>query len=295
MIPHFIIDEELEELQNTIKDLILESKHPELKKHVRTLKLFTRAAAYSLAKPKIKKKIQKQLQKKPIQLQLVKQPIGYDISPIPSPGETKKLPHEFKVVPIYAEHIVKKEPEKPKKRIIMLIKDKFTNKILCTANINDEYIVNEPTMNETDIKVSKKVIKKNPKNPEIAWKLIEKYTRKYKADPSHKEAIKYYVINNLFALGKIEPLLQDKQISLITCDSPGSYIKIKRNNKTLKTNIIFNTKQELDNFLNLIAKKTNSKLNKKNPILDVTYRNFRFHCVLGLDITNSKFIITKIE
>lgn len=294
MIPHFIIDEELEELHNTIKDLIRESKHPELKKHVRTLKLITRAIAYSLAKPKRKRKIKK-IQKRPIQFELIKQPIGYDISPVPSPGNGDKLMQEFKAVPIFAKHVIKKEPEKLKEKTIVLIKDKFTNKVLSTAKINKEYKVDEPHLDEKDRKVLEKVLKKKPKNPEKAWKLIEKYSKKYKVTSSHKEAIKYYAINSLFTLGKIEPLLQDKQISLITCNSPGSYIEIKRNNKTLKTNIIFNTKKELDDFLKIIAEKTKSKLDKKHPILDVTYRNFRFHCVLGLDITDSKFTITRIE
>lgn len=300
MIPHFIIDNELEELQGTIRDLIREKKHPELKKHVKTLKTFTRAVAYSLAKPKIKpKEIKKQIQKKPIQMQLTKQPIGFDIHPIPSPGETKEEIREFKAIPIYAKHIISKKelPEKitqEEKQIIPLIRDKFTNKVLATANVNDTYKINEPTLNETNQKILSKILKKKPKNPEKAWKLIEKYIKKHKGDPAHKEAIKYYIINNLFALGKIEPLLNDKNISIITCDSPGSYIKVKRNNKTLKTNLLFKDKKELDDFLFLIAEKTKSKLDKKNPVLDITYRNFRFHCVLGLNITTSKFTITRI-
>lgn len=298
MIPHFLIDDDLEELQKSIRDVLHEKKHPQLKKHAKTLKTFTRAIAYSLAKPKkIKpKEIKKLIQQKPIQIELAEEPIGFDIGPIPLPGETEKQLHEFKVTPIYAKDIKKhiEKEIKPKEQIISLIKDKFTNKILVTANVNDTYKINQPKLDDTNQKILDKIIKKKPKNPEKAWKLIEKYIKKYKGDPEHKEAIKYYVINNLFALGKIEPLIQDKDISLISCNSAGSYIEVKRNNKKLKTNILFKDKKELDNFLFLIAKKTNSKLNKKHPILDTTYRNFRFHCVLGLDITTSKFNITRI-
>ncbi len=295
MIPHFIIDDDLEDLQRTIRDVLHEKKHPELKKHVKTLKTFTRAIAYSLVKPKQRKimEIQKQIQQKPIQLELAEEPIGFDIGPIPLPGETEKQVHDFKAIPIYAKDI-KKHIEKPKEQIIPLIRDKFTNKILSTATVNNTYKLNEPNLNEINKKILDKIMHKKPKNPEKAWKLIERYIKKYKGDPEHKEAIKYYVINNLFSLGKIEPLLQDKNISLITCNSPGSYIEVKRNNKKLKTNILHKDKKELDDFLFLIAEKTNSKLNKKHPILDTTYRNFRFHCVLGLDITTSKFNITRI-
>ena len=296
MIPHFLIDDDLEELQRSIRDLLQEKKHPELKKHTKTLKTFTRAIAYSLAKPKQKiEEVKKLIQQKPIQLELAEEPIGFDVGPIPEPGDYEKNEHEFKVTPIYAKDLKKRAEEiKPKEQIISLIRDKFTNKVLVTANVNDAYKLNEPNLDETNQKILDKIIKKKPKNPEKAWKLIEKYIKKYKGYQEHKEAIKYYVINNLFALGKIEPLIQDKDISLISCNSPGSYIEVKRNDKKLKTNILFKDKKELDNFLFLIAEKTNSKLNKKHPILDATHRNFRFHCVLGLDITTSKFNITRI-
>lgn len=300
MIPHFIIDDDLEELQRNITDILQEKKHPELKKHTKTLKTFTRAIAYSLAKPKRKKhkKIKKHIPIEPIKLEtieklkeVVKEPTGFDIGPIPLPGDTEKQIHEFKAIPKYEKLAGKLEH---KEELIPLIRDKFTNRVLSTAKVNGSYKINEPTLNETNQKILDKIMKKKPKNPEKAWKLIEKYIKKFKGDPEHKEAIKYYVINNLFALGKIEPLLQDKNISLISCSSPGSYIEVKRNDKKLKTNILFKDKKELDNFLFLIAEKTNSKLNKKHPILDATYRNFRFHCVLGLDITTSKFNITRI-
>lgn len=316
MIPQFMIDEELEELQKSIKSIIAEFQHPELKKHSKVLKKFARALAYSAAGSRLlmKKPAAKPLQKygtyeRPAitparqssrfqipsaHLQIVKQPISYEVTGAPSPGEPEKEMHEFRVIPIYEKQLVM-EQEQPENKIIPLITDKFTNRVLVTAEIsNNNYIVAEPALNESARKVFEKIKSKSPKNPEKAWVLIEKYVKKYGADPEHKDAIKYYIMNNLFAMSRIEPLLNDKEISVITCESPASYITIKRNNFPLKTNILFETKEDLDKFLQIVALRTNTKLDKNNPVLDVTYRDFRFHCILGLDITPSKFNITRI-
>lgn len=301
MIPYFLIDEELGDLQSSLKELITEIKYPQLQNKVQVLKKFVLAATstfvrkpITLITPEKKIKVIPPIKKIPedveklqpqdsLQMQLVQVPVGYEVYPIPEPGKDLQA---YTVKPIIHKKLIH-----PHAEYVILIKDYMTNQVLASAEINEFYKVNEPVLTEFDLEVYNKVISKQPKDMREGWTLIEYYAKKY--NTPNLTNIKYYVANKLFALGKLEPLLQDDHISTISCSGATDFIKVTYNGRKLDTNLMFETKEELDDFLFAIAKRTNNKLDKDNPILDAELRGFRVHCVLGVE-TSSKFTFTRI-
>ena len=136
-------------------------------------------------------------------------------------------------------------------------------------------------------------MKRRPNDPKQAWELLKKSAPKLSED--HLTNIKYYLMNSLFLLGRLEPMLHDKEISGIQCDGIGKYVLIRREGKVLKTNVVFEDREDLDSFLKKLARKLNKTLDEKNPIIDTVHRDFRFQITLGLHGASSKFVIKKVE
>jgi len=86
-----------------------------------------------------------------------------------------------------------------------------------------------------------------------------------------EDVLKYYVIRDFIGLEKIEPLLKDKQIEDISCD--GLYISLyvyHRDSRlgSLRTNIVFTDKDELDSFVSKIAERCGKVISVAKPLLD---------------------------
>ncbi len=81
--------------------------------------------------------------------------------------------------------------------------------------------------------------------------------------------IMYYVYRDFVGLGKIEPLLTDFFIEDIECNGINSEIYVvHRVYRNLKTNIIYETIEELRNFVERIAQKCNKYISYATPLLD---------------------------
>ncbi len=287
---HFVVNEELVELENILKDIQYKLENPELEKNKLILQSFITACI----------KASKKHKKLPLPAPLPSQEEFQTIK------EIKRVPKKKKVYPIpipSGNHIkefktktkFRKEEVETKlpKSQVPLIQDKFTNKPLAIADINDKYIIREPAITQNEIKILKQVISKKPENPEQAWKYLKQ------ASPDLEEKsltnIKYYLVNSLFALGRLEPLFHDEEITGIQCDGVGEYLVIRRAGKLLKTNIIFKDSEDLNLFIKKLAKKFDKVLDEKNPIIDTTYRDYRFQIILGLHGASSRFTIKKLE
>ena len=85
-------------------------------------------------------------------------------------------------------------------------------------------------------------------NMEKGWKLIQKYGKKYQIEKEHDTIIKYYLVNDLFGLGKIEPFLHDRDIIGFSCKGPDHHVRVKIGNNAYASNIKFN-KEDLENFI----------------------------------------------
>jgi len=118
-------------------------------------------------------------------------------------------------------------------------------------------------------------------------------------DPQRQEKLVYYIKRDTLGLGKIEPLMQDPNIEDISCDGVGISIFVYHRSPrigTVKTNIVFQTSGELDEFIVRLAQKCNKSISIAEPLLDGTLPDgSRVQATLGSDIARrgSNFTVRK--
>jgi flagellar protein FlaI len=109
----------------------------------------------------------------------------------------------------------------------------------------------------------------------------------------------YYIYRDFVGLGKIEALMHDPNIEDVSCDGVGIPVFIYHRNPAyaqIRTNIVFNTKEELDSFVLKLAQKCGKALSIAEPLLDGALPDgSRVHATLGTDIAmkGSNFTIRK--
>ncbi len=103
-----------------------------------------------------------------------------------------------------------------------------------------------------------------------------------------RDILRYYILRDFLGLEKIEPLLNDPRIEDISCDGIGIPIFIYHRDPNLgsmKTNISFNTKEEIDLFVNKLAERCGRTISVAKPLLDGTLPDgSRVQATLGSDI-----------
>ena len=81
--------------------------------------------------------------------------------------------------------------------------------------------------------------------------------------------ILYYIYRNFLGLGKIEPLMQDPSIEDISCDGVNIPIFVyHRKYGSLKTNIVFESQDELNKFISKLAQRAGKHISVAEPLLD---------------------------
>ncbi len=114
-----------------------------------------------------------------------------------------------------------------------------------------------------------------------------------------KKIIKYYLYRDFIGLGKIEPLMHDPYIEDISCDGVGIPIYVYHRNPyiaSVETNIIFESKEELDNYIMKLAQKAEKSISMAEPLVDASLPDgSRIQLTLGTDIARkgSNFTIRK--
>lgn len=90
-------------------------------------------------------------------------------------------------------------------------------------------------------------------------------------DDITREKLMYYIIRDFLGYGKIDVLMRDPMIEDISCDAAGVPIFIyHRNYESVKTNIMFQTDDELDSFVIQLAQKCGRHISIARPLLDAT-------------------------
>ncbi len=121
----------------------------------------------------------------------------------------------------------------------------------------------------------------------------------YKLDKDTMFKILYYLQRDFVGLEKIEPLMRDPDIEDISCDGVGIPVFIYHRNPMygeMPTNIVFETKEELDNFIIKLAQKAGRAISVANPLLDGSLPDgSRVQATFGTDIARrgSNFTIRK--
>jgi len=114
-----------------------------------------------------------------------------------------------------------------------------------------------------------------------------------------KRQILYYVERDFIGLDKVEPMMQDPDIEDISCDGIGIPMYIYHRNPiigSVKTNVMFNTAEELDIFVNKLSQRCAKTVSVAQPLVDGSLPDgSRVQITLGTDIARkgSNFTIRK--
>ncbi len=118
-------------------------------------------------------------------------------------------------------------------------------------------------------------------------------------DPEKIDIINYYVQRDIIGLGKIEPLMKDKDIEDISCDGERIPLYVYHRNPlfgSMITNVIFEDAEELDTFVMKLSQKCGKSISVAEPIVEGSLPDgSRVHATLGTDIARrgSNFTIRK--
>jgi len=178
------------------------------------------------------------------------------------------------------------------------------------------YKVVEPEMTEEDKKVLEMVKEYIREKIDIDFAAVKKFeARNYlfkKIDDAMEyfrlslpevmiKIFRYYVYRDFLGFNKVEPLLQDDNIEDISCDGVNIPIYVVHRDPrfgSLRTNIIFETRNELDSFVMKLAQRCGKDISMAHPLLDgILPDNSRVQATLATDIARrgSNFTIRKFS
>ncbi len=99
--------------------------------------------------------------------------------------------------------------------------------------------------------------------------------------------LQYLITRDYLGYGKIDPLMKDGNVEDISCDGIGIPIYVyHRKYQYVRTNLIFDNGQELNNFIVYLAQKGNKQISVSDPILDAsTPEGNRINATFGNEVT----------
>lgn len=119
-----------------------------------------------------------------------------------------------------------------------------------------------------------------------------------KIDEEIAENIKYYVKRNFQGYGKLDPLMNDKNIEDITCNGYGIPVFLyHRKYSNIETNIQFE-KEEINKFVLKLAQKADKSLSLTTPLIDATLPGGARAQITYTDVVSTKgssFTIRKFK
>jgi len=187
-------------------------------------------------------------------------------------------------------------------------------KIQYDTNRNEYiYKIREPVLNKNDLELKNKLIylfriqtdvdvshmttdEKKEHLSEILEHII--LTHKLKIDEKVKNNVFYYIFQEFLGYGKIDLLMQDTEIEDISCDGPNVPIFIfHRKFESLRTNVIFDNSEELDDFVFKLTQICGKQLSIFEPIVDGRLPDgSRLQATLGKTVTKgSTFTIRRFN
>jgi len=116
--------------------------------------------------------------------------------------------------------------------------------------------------------------------------------------PFELRAIKYLMVRDKVGLGVLEPFIHDPYIEDISCSGLGNIFIEHKIFESLKAPIVFESEEELDDFVLKLSEKIGKPVSFRNPIVDATLPDgSRINIVYGRDISKkgSNFTIRKFS
>jgi len=121
----------------------------------------------------------------------------------------------------------------------------------------------------------------------------------FKVSDTEKKILQYYIIRDFIGLGKVEPFMSDEQIEDVSCDGVGIPIYVYHrdsNVASVVTNVVFETGEELDNFITRLAQMSGKAVSIASPLVSGSLPDgSRLQATLATDIARrgSNFTIRK--
>lgn len=116
---------------------------------------------------------------------------------------------------------------------------------------------------------------------------------------SSKDKLSYFIIRDFVGYGVMDPLMHDLKVEDISCDGTAVPLFVyHKEHGSIKTNIIYETDEELEGFVVSVAQKCNKIISVSEPILDATLPDgSRLNATLGREITTrgSSYSIRKFR
>jgi flagellar protein FlaI len=177
------------------------------------------------------------------------------------------------------------------------------------------YLLLEPTLTHADeswinqikgilwdeLTMGTKEFKDKKEAEEFLKKKVEDAALRYEitVDPFTLEKYQYYITRDFLNFGKIDGLMRDERIEDISCDGFNVPIYVwHREYESMPSNIIFETQEELENFILKLAYKCNRQISLAQPLLDGTLPDgSRAQLTFGKEVTpkGSTFTIRKFK
>ncbi|MBU3902358.1 MAG: type II/IV secretion system ATPase subunit [Candidatus Thermoplasmatota archaeon] len=124
-------------------------------------------------------------------------------------------------------------------------------------------------------------------------------SRSIKIDEKSKGIIKYYLCRNFVGFGKIDVPMNDEAVEDISCDGSNvSLYVVHRAYESIKTNLIFETDDEVDSFVIALAQRSGKQISVADPMVDGTLpEGSRLQATLAKEVTTrgSSFTIRRFK
>jgi flagellar protein FlaI len=171
-----------------------------------------------------------------------------------------------------------------------------------TLTPEDQELVNEiKDILWDELSINSKEFENKKDSEEFLKSKIEEKVAKYKieVDPITLQKYKYYITRDFLNFGRIDGLMRDENIEDISCD--GIQIPIfvwHRKYESIPSNLIFQTAEELENFVFKLAYLCGRHISIAQPLLDGTLPDgSRAQVTYGTEVTpkGSTFTIRKFK
>ncbi len=118
-------------------------------------------------------------------------------------------------------------------------------------------------------------------------------------DELTKEKMFYYVDRNFLGYGKLTVFMEDTELEDLSCDGTDVPMFVyHRKYNSIKSNVVFETDEELEAFVIQMAQRSGEHISIANPVLDATLPDgSRLNATLGKEVTTrgSSFTIRKFK
>ncbi len=242
-------------------------------KHKKRVEKIKKEAIKKIIEKQFPQKIKKPEERSDFKPSLIKEEIKRELPPPPIPVKLKESHKKFEA----------RENEYP------LVVLKHNNKVMASALVNEKYELVEPDLDKADIKILEK-LKNVPER--MFEKTFKKLCKKFRIKPSenYTDKIKYYLGREL---GRIDALLRDSKINLISGDGVEKTVKVVYKGKELPTNINFRGVEEINDIVNRLAKKLGKKASVYSTLEGTLDTGHRVQVMLGSEEITPRFTIEK--